>query len=107
MTILEKKSKRKKEAIMQLVATGEYSIAFAMMEAERLNDEGKLLDNDYEELAEYLENLLNPVEEIEIDTGEETGIKEETTDTNVATIEETTIDELSPVEELSESEVEE
>ena len=35
----------------------------AMIEAERLNDEGKLLDNDYEELAEYLESLLIPVEE--------------------------------------------
>lgn len=63
MTILEKKSERKKKAIMQLVTSGEYSIAFAMMEAERLNDEGKLLDNDYEELAEWLESLLEPVEE--------------------------------------------
>lgn len=68
MTILEKKSERKKKAIMQLVTSGEYSIAFAMMEAERLNDEGKLLDNDYEELAEYLESLLEPVEENGNDT---------------------------------------
>ena len=63
MTILEKKSERKKKAIMQLVTNGEYSLPFAMMEAERLNDEGKLLDNDYEELAEWLESLLEPVEE--------------------------------------------
>lgn len=63
MTILEKKSERKKKSIMKLVETGEYSIAFALLEAERLNDEGKLLDNDYEELAEYLESLLEPVEE--------------------------------------------
>lgn len=63
MTILEKKSERKKKAIMKLVENGEYSIAFAMMEAERLNDEGKILDNDYEELMEYLESLLTPVEE--------------------------------------------
>lgn len=61
MTILEKKSERKKKAIMQLVESGEYSIAFAMMEAERLNDEGKLLDDDYEELAEWLESQLEPV----------------------------------------------
>lgn len=61
MTIIEKKSERKKKAIMQLVQSGEYSIAYAIMMAEQLNDEGKLLDNDYEELAEYLENLLNPV----------------------------------------------
>lgn len=60
MTIIEKKSLRKKKAIMNLVKTGEMSIAYALMEAERLNDEGKLLDVDYEELAEYLEGLLTP-----------------------------------------------
>lgn len=65
MTILEKKSERKKKAIMALVTSGEYSIAYALMLAEQLNDEGKLLDNDYEELAEYLESLLVPVEENE------------------------------------------
>lgn len=63
MTILEKKSERKKKAIMALVKSGEYSIAYAMMVAEQLNDEGKLLDNDYEELMEYLESLLVPEEE--------------------------------------------
>lgn len=63
MTILEKKSERKKKAIIHLVDSGEYSIAYALMEAERLNDEGKLLDADYEELAEYLEELLNKPEE--------------------------------------------
>jgi len=61
MNILEKKSERKKKALKLLVEQGEYSIAFAMMEAERLNDEGKLLDADYEELMEYLESLL-PIE---------------------------------------------
>lgn len=62
MTIIEKKSLRKKKAIMNLVKTGEMSIAYALIEAERLNDEGKLLDVDYEELAEYLESLLTPEE---------------------------------------------
>lgn len=65
MTILEKKSLRKKKAIMQLVESGEYSIAYAMMLAEQLNDEGKLLDNDYEELAEWLESQLEPIEEVQ------------------------------------------
>ena len=60
MTLPEKKSLRKKKAIMQLVESGEYSLAYAMMLAEQLNDEGKLLDNDYEELAEWLESLLDP-----------------------------------------------
>ena len=45
-----------------MIKTGEMSIAYALMEAERLNDEGKLLDVDYEELAEYLESLLTPEE---------------------------------------------
>lgn len=60
MSIIEKKSLRKKKAIMMLVESNEYSIAYAMMLAEELNDEGKLLDNDYEELAEWLEAKLNP-----------------------------------------------
>lgn len=64
MTLIEKKSERKKKALINLVEKGEYSIAFALMEAERLNDEGKLLDKDYEEVAEYLETSLEP-EEVE------------------------------------------
>jgi hypothetical protein len=62
MTIIERKSERKKKAIMMLVESNEYSIAYAMMLAEELNDEGKLLDNDYEELMEWLEAKLNPPE---------------------------------------------
>ena len=61
----EKNSLRKKKAIMQLGESGEYSIAYAMMLAEQLNDEGKLLDNDYEELAEWLESQLEPIEEVQ------------------------------------------
>ena len=60
MSIIEKKSLRKKKAIMLLVEDGEYTIPYAMMLAEELNDEGKLLDNDYEELMEWLEAKLNP-----------------------------------------------
>ncbi len=77
MTILEKKSERKKKAIMQLVQNGEYSIPYAMMVAEQLNDNGKLLDNDYEELAEWLESLLEPVEEVEEPVVEENETTEE------------------------------
>lgn len=60
MSLIEKKSLRKKKAIMLLVETQEYSLAYAMMLAEQLNDEGKLLDNDYEELAEWLEAKMEP-----------------------------------------------
>ena len=67
MTILEKKSQRKALAIKTLVDNGEYSPSFGLLEADRLNDEGKILDVDYEPLAEYLEELINkPVEEIEV-----------------------------------------
>jgi len=66
MTLLEKKSQRKAKAIRTLVDNGEYSPAFALNEAERLNDEGKLLDVDYEPLAEYLEALMEePIKEVE------------------------------------------
>lgn len=77
MTRIEKKSERKKKAIMNLVQNGEYSIAYAMMEAERLNDGGKLLDNDYEELMEYLESLLE-----QVDTAENEQIEEPAEQTN-------------------------
>lgn len=81
MTILEKKSERKKKAIMGMVQNGEMSIFYAISEAERLNDEGKLLDNDYEEVAEYLESLLeSKIEEV---------IENEQLDTEVNSTEET------------------
>lgn len=76
MTILEKKSLRKKKAIMSLVEKGEYSVAYALMLVEELSDAGKLTDNDYEELAEFLENLLNEEE------NEEVAVEEEQTETN-------------------------
>lgn len=64
MSILEKKSARKKKSILYLVEKGEYSPAYALFIVEQLSDEGKLTDADYKELAEYLENLLNEVEEV-------------------------------------------
>ena len=76
MTILEKKSLRKKKAILSLVAKGEYSPAYALILVEELSDAGKLTDGDYEELAEYLEELLNEPE-IEETPFEEHGISEE------------------------------
>ena len=74
MTLIEKKSERKKKAIMLLVESGEYSIAYAMMLAEELNDTGKLLDNDYEELMDWLESQLEPeeVEEVQEENTENT-----------------------------------
>lgn len=71
MTLKEKKSQRKAKAIRLLVESGEYSVAYALAEAERLNDENLILDVDYEPLAEYLEELLEqPVEETVEEEGE-------------------------------------
>lgn len=70
MSIIEKKSQRKAKAIRLLVESGEYSIAYALMLAEELNDSGKLLDVDYEPLVEWLEEKLKPVEELENENNE-------------------------------------
>ena len=77
-TLIEKKSERKKKAIMGMVQNGEMSIVFALSETERLNDEGRLLDADYEELAEYLEELLNEEPTVEEPTVEEPTAEEPT-----------------------------
>lgn len=82
MTILEKKSNRKKMSILSLVKKGEYSVAYALMLVEELSDAGKLTDADYEELATYLEELLN-----EENTAEE--VVEEATIEENATVENT------------------
>ena len=76
MTILEKKSKRKATAIRNLVETGEYSPSYGLMIAEELNDEGKLLDVDYEPLAEWLEELINKPEEEDEEENPEENIEE-------------------------------
>lgn len=75
MTILEKKSLRKKKAILSLVDKGEYSPAYALILVEELSDSGKLTDDDYEELATYLEALLNEPEFVEEEPIEE-GVEE-------------------------------
>lgn len=67
MTTLEKKSLRKKKSILNLVEKGEYSVAYALMLVEELSDAGKLTDNDYEELATYLENLLDEENTVEVE----------------------------------------
>ena len=85
MTILEKKSNRKKKSILSLVNKGEYSVAYALILVEELSDEGKLTDADYEELAEYLENLLDEEEET---NGEDDIVEEPTEEIRYATEEE-------------------
>lgn len=62
MTIIEKQSARKKKSIIYLVNNGEYSVGYALLKVEELNDAGKLTEEDYEELAEWLEGLLEQPE---------------------------------------------
>jgi len=76
MTLIEKKSKRKATAIKNLVENGEYSPSYALMVAEDLNDTGKLLDADYEPLAEWLEELINKPEEEDKEENPEENIEE-------------------------------
>lgn len=64
MTLLEKQSARKCKALKNLVERGDYSPAYALEKLEEYFDKGKVIERDYEELAEYLEDLIdNPVEE--------------------------------------------
>ena len=64
MTLLEKQSARKCKALKNLVDRGDYSPAYALEKLEEYFDKGKVIERDYEELAEYLEDLIdNPVEE--------------------------------------------
>lgn len=85
MTIQEKQSLRKKKSIYYLVDNGEYSLGYALLLVEQLYDNGKLIETDYEELAEYLEDLLNKPEEPE---EEQIQPNEEPTEENNTLIEE-------------------
>lgn len=64
MTIKEKQSIRKCKALKNMVESGEYSPSYALEKLEEYFDNGKVLEKDYEPLAEWLEELIDtPVEE--------------------------------------------
>ena len=74
MTLLEKQSARKCKALKNMVERGDYSPSYALERLEEYFDKGKVIEADYEPLAEYLESLIdNPVEEeiVEEETVEE------------------------------------
>ena len=67
MTLFEKQSARKRKSIIYLVERGEYSLGYALLKVEELNDNGKLTEEDYEYLSSYLEELIdreNVVDEV-------------------------------------------
>lgn len=57
MNIIEKQSARKKKAILYLIERGEYSLGYALLKVEELYDAGKLVEDDYNALAEHIEEL--------------------------------------------------
>ena len=59
MTLFEKQSLRKRKSIIYLVERGEYSLGYALLKTEELNDAGKLTEEDYEYLSSYLEELID------------------------------------------------
>lgn len=72
MTLLEKQSARKCKALRNMVERGDYSPSYALEKLEEYFDKGKVIESDYEPLAEYLEGLIdNPVEEVEEEVVEE------------------------------------
>lgn len=73
MTRIEKTSKRKADAIRYCVEHGEYSPGYASDRLEELHDNGKILDVDYEPLAEWLDSLIHAedIEEIPFEQFEE------------------------------------
>ena len=64
MTLLERQSKRKCKALKNMVDNGDYSPSYALEKLEDYFDKGKVIESDYEPLAEYLEDLIdNPIVE--------------------------------------------
>lgn len=83
MTVIENSSRRRKRGILGAVKRGEYSCSYALDHVEDLNDAGKLTGADYQELAEYLENLLNEEENNMTVTG---GLSELDEDSSIETV---------------------
>jgi hypothetical protein len=73
MTLLEKQSARKCKALRNLVDRGDYSPSYALEKLEDYFDKGKVIESDYEPLAEYLEQLIDGVDEIVEEVVEEEG----------------------------------
>ena len=81
MTIKEKQSERKCKALKTMVESGEYSPAYALEKLEEYFDKGKVLERDYEPLAEWLEDLIdNPPVEPEEEYEEYEEVEEEPTE---------------------------
>lgn len=58
MTILEKRSKIRVQALIKLVDKKEYSPEYAIGKLDDLNSKGYIVENDYDETFDYLANLM-------------------------------------------------
>ena len=77
MTIIERKSKIRVQALLKLVEKGEYSVEYALVKLDELNEKGYLTGSDYEETFDKIAEMLQKAEEV-IETVEETDPIEET-----------------------------
>lgn len=84
MTIIERKSKIRVQALLKLVEKGEYSVEYALVKLDELNEKGYLTGSDYEETFDKIAEMLQKDEPEEvIDTVEET--IEQPVEENIAT----------------------
>lgn len=83
--ILEDLSKIRVKAVKNLVKQGVYTVDYAIMQADTINDKGKLIASDYEDLMNYLIELQEKNEVLEQEEIEviEDVIENETTEEEV------------------------
>lgn len=80
--ILENLSKIRVKAIKNLVKQGVYTVDYAIMQTDSINDKGKLIASDYEELMNYLIELQEKNETVEQEVVENEIVEENTIVTN-------------------------
>ena len=57
MTIIERKSKIRVQALLKLVEKGEYSVEYALVKLDELNEKGYLTGSDYEETFDKIAEI--------------------------------------------------
>lgn len=89
MTIIERKSKIRVQALLKLVEKGEYSVEYALVKLDELNEKGYLTGSDYEETFDKIAEILQKDEPEEV-----TEIVEETSTIEDTEAQEETIEQL-------------
>ena len=103
MTIIERKSKIRVQALLKLVEKGEYSVEYALVKLDELNEKGYLTGSDYEETFDKIAEMLQKDEQEVIETVDENIVNtDETTEDN--TFVEEVVENTEVVEEVVESE---